>query len=103
MIAAADVLDGFLGGPEIFRDGELLMHAGVASLETIFEQYGRQLAELARADFDRAKAAASRFSRVEVRAMARLLVAQGLLSDRQPPEPTPEALMSAGITQQRNF
>ncbi|HEX6624445.1 MAG TPA: hypothetical protein VF064_12085 [Pyrinomonadaceae bacterium] len=103
MIAAADVLDGFLGGPEIFRDGELLMPAGVASLETIFEQYGRQLAELARADFDRAKAAASRFSRVEVRAMARLLVAQGLLSDRQPPEPTPEALMSAGITQPRNF
>ncbi len=28
MIAAADVLDGFLGGPEIFRDGELLMHRG---------------------------------------------------------------------------
>lgn len=101
MIAAADVLDGFIGGPEIFRDGELVMHAGFQSLDQIFELYGRELSAMARADFDRAKSAASRFSRVEVRAMARLLIAQGILSDRQPPELTPEAVMSAGITPTR--
>lgn len=84
MIAAADVLDGFLGGPEIFRSDELVMHAGLASLEGIFNQYGKELAELARADFERAAAAAARFQRLEVRTVARLLIAQGLLSDRKP-------------------
>lgn len=98
MIAAADVLDGFLGGPEIFRSGELVMHSGLASLEEIFNQYGKELAELARADFERAASAAARFQRTEVRTMARLLIAQGLLSDRKPTGPTPEALLS-GITQ----
>lgn len=93
MIAAADVLDGFLGGPEIFRSGELVMHSGLASLENIFEQYGKELAALARADFDRANSAAGRFQRTEVRTMARLLIAQGLLSDREPSGATPEELL----------
>lgn len=93
MIAAADVLDGFLGGPEIFRSGELVMHSGLASLEEIFDQYGKELAELARADFGRAAAAAARFQRLEVRTMARLLIAQGLLSDRQPAGLSPEELL----------
>lgn len=93
MIAAADVLDGFLGGPEIFRSGELVMHSGLASLENIFEQYGKELAVLARADFDRANSAAGRFQRTEVRTMARLLIAQGLLSDREPSGATPEELL----------
>jgi hypothetical protein len=93
MIAAADILDGFLGGPEIFRSDELVMHAGLASLEGIFNQYGKELAELARTDFERAASAAARFQRLEVRTMARLLIAQGLLSDRKPTGPSPEDLM----------
>jgi hypothetical protein len=97
MIAAADVLDGFVGGPEIFRNGELVMHSGLASLEMIFQQYGKELALLARADFDRARSTAARFQRVEVRTMARLLIAQGILSDRQPSEQSPEALLSGGV------
>jgi hypothetical protein len=92
MIAAADVLDGFLGGPEIFRSGELVMHSGLASFEGIFDQYGKELAELARADFERAAAAAARFQRTEVRTMARLLIAQGLLSDRRPEGQRPDAI-----------
>ncbi|HVF57394.1 MAG TPA: hypothetical protein VM934_14665 [Pyrinomonadaceae bacterium] len=97
MIAAADVLDGFMGGPEIFRNGELVMHSGLASLEMIFQQYGKELATLARVDFDRTRSVAARFQRVEVRTMARLLIAQGLLSDRQPQELSPEALLGGGM------
>lgn len=93
MIAAADVLDGFMPGPEIFRHGELVMHSGMVSLDMIFEMYGRELSALARADFDRANAAAARFQRQEVRTFARLLIAQGLLSDRKPSKLTPEMIV----------
>lgn len=96
MIAAADVLDGFMPGPEIFRHGELVMHSGMVSLDSIFEMYGRELSALARADFDRANAAAARFQRQEVRTFARLLIAQGLLSDRKPSKLTPEMIMGGG-------
>jgi len=101
MIAAVDVLDGFLGGPEIFRSDELVMHAGLASLEAIFNQYGKELAELARADFERAALAAARFQRIEVRTMARLLIAQGLLSDRKPLGQSPEDLLRSAVQVQQ--
>ncbi len=97
MIAAADVLDGFMPGPEIFRHGELVMHTGMIGLDSVFEMYGRELAALARADFDRANLAAGRFQRREVQTFARLLIAQGLLSDRKPADPSPESLMGGGI------
>ena len=98
MIAAADVLDGFLGGPEIFQDGELVMghRSGVPGLDSIFAQYGQQLAALARADFERTRSAAARFQRPEVRTMARLLIAQGLLTDRKP-ELGVRGLLSQGM------
>ena len=96
MIAAADVLDGFMGRGEFFRDGELVMSYGIASLETIYMSYGRELAALARADFDHARAAAAKFQRVEVRTMAKLLIAQGLLSDRQPSENFNDGLLAGG-------
>jgi len=97
MIAAADVLDGFMPGPEIFRNGELVMHTGMVGLDAVFEMYGRELAALARADFDRANLAAARFQRREVQTFARLLIAQGLLSDRKLPDPSPESIMGGGV------
>jgi hypothetical protein len=42
-------------------------------------KYGKAIAVLANADFDRSKAAADRFQRNEVRLMVRLLLAQALL------------------------
>ena len=47
-------------------------------------KYGKAIAALASADFDRTKAAADRFERNELRLMVRLLLAQALLrSDDQ--------------------
>lgn len=99
MIGALETLDGFLGGPDIFRDGELVLgrNAGLPSLDTVLRQYGNQLAALARADFDRTRSAAARFHRSEVRTMAQLLVAQGLLSDRRWPEPSAGEVMGRGV------
>ena len=42
-------------------------------------KYGKSVAALANADFDRTRAAADRFERIELRLMARLLLAQALL------------------------
>ncbi|HEX5707599.1 MAG TPA: hypothetical protein VFX96_09910, partial [Pyrinomonadaceae bacterium] len=99
MIGALDTLDGFLGGPELFRDGELLMgrNTGLPSIDAVLHQYGNQLAALARADFDRMRSAAARFHRPEVRIVARLLIAQGLLSDRGWSEPSAVGLMGRGV------
>ncbi|HYN83817.1 MAG TPA: hypothetical protein VER32_01100, partial [Pyrinomonadaceae bacterium] len=99
MIGALETLDGFLGGPELFRDGELVMgrNAGLPSLDAVLRQYGNQLAALARADFDRTRAAAARFHRPEVRTMAQLLIAQGLLSDQRWPDPSAGDVMGHGV------
>ncbi|HEV2705914.1 MAG TPA: hypothetical protein VGV59_08310 [Pyrinomonadaceae bacterium] len=97
MIAAADILDGFMGRGEVFREGELVMSYGMASLETIYLYYGRELSALARADFERALAAASKFQRPEVRTVAKLLIAQGLLSDREPLEQFNDGLLANGV------
>jgi hypothetical protein len=47
-------------------------------------KYGRAVAALANADFDRTKAAADRFQRPELRLMVRLLLAQALLRSDAP-------------------
>jgi hypothetical protein len=83
VISAAALLDKFGSGQaSIFRKGELIMHPGFMTASNMFNQYGRELGALARADFTRTKAIADRLQRSEVRLMARLLIAQSVLSDR---------------------
>ncbi len=77
LLAAAVVVDGF--GQESFREGELKPFGGYLWSELV-RQCAEQLAMLASIDFARARAAAGRFDRGEVRAIARMMVAQGVLS-----------------------
>lgn len=90
LIGAAAILDGFEYW-RYFRDGELMAQPGGVMMSLVF-QCAKDATELARTDFDRAKAVADRFQRAEVRLMARLHVAQGVLSAK---------LASASATQQR--
>ncbi|HJQ69907.1 MAG TPA: hypothetical protein VKA70_13090 [Blastocatellia bacterium] len=78
LIAAAAILDGFEYW-RYFREGELMAQSTGVMLSLVF-QCAKDATELARADFDRAKALADRFQRAEVRIMARLYAAQGVLS-----------------------
>jgi hypothetical protein len=82
LIAAASVLDGFEYW-RYFRDGELMSQAPGIMLSLVF-QCAKDTTELARADFDRAKGVADRFRRNEVRLMARIYVAQAVLSAKPP-------------------
>jgi hypothetical protein len=64
----------------IIKKGEILMqHSAMIPIDFAVFKYGKGVAALANADFERTRAAADRFERNELRLMARLLLAQALL------------------------
>ena len=64
------------------KKGELLMqNSGTNSPEYMLFRYGKAVVALANADFNRTRAAADRFERMELRLMMRLLLAQSLLEN----------------------
>lgn len=81
LFAAAAILDGF-DYARYFREGELVPQSS-GLLTTMAMQCVKDIALLAKNDFDRAKLAADRFQRSELRTLARLYVAEGVLSDKQ--------------------
>src|ERR1043166_2965681 len=81
MLAAAALLEKFGAGQGLFRKGEMILSPGMANLSGTYARYVKALAELARIDFDRTRADADRFHHEEVRLMARLVIAQSVLSD----------------------
>ena len=79
MSAAALVLDGF--GERTFQDGEFALQNG-STLGNIASQLMVALGTLATSNFDRAKAAAERIERPEVRISAYLSIAQQALGEQ---------------------
>ncbi|MFL6337170.1 MAG: hypothetical protein ACJ754_28050 [Pyrinomonadaceae bacterium] len=77
LMDAAEVVDGF--GQDAFREGELRAQQGGYIWNEMLSQCAQALALLARADFERAAAAAKKFRRTEARTTAQLLLAQNLL------------------------
>ena len=66
----------------VVKKGELLMqNSGAISPEYMVFKYGKAVIALANADFNRTRAAADRFERMELRLMMRLLLAQSLLEN----------------------
>ena len=57
----------------------ILDQAGILPLDFLLFKYGKGVAALAKADFNRTKALADRFDRNELRLMAQLFIVQGLL------------------------
>lgn len=76
MLSAAEVLNGF--EQQYYKQGELLSSS--SNLSGMLDSYDNELASLARTDFERAKNIAGSFQRREVRIMARLRIAQEILS-----------------------
>ncbi|HEX8136507.1 MAG TPA: hypothetical protein VF544_02845 [Pyrinomonadaceae bacterium] len=82
MLAAAALLEKFGAGPGLFRKGEMLLLPGMSNMGSTYTRFMKALTELSRVSFDRTRSTADRFSRDEVRLMARLIIAQSILSDR---------------------
>jgi len=73
------LLDKFIS-TGIIKKGEISMQgSAMFPIDFAVFKYGKSVAALANADFERTRAAADRFERIELRLMARLLLAQALL------------------------
>lgn len=79
---AAVTVDGFLTEEPLARDDELLLKPMFESVNDTLNENNEGLAALTRSDFDRTKATVDRLQRNELRIMARLLIAQSVLSER---------------------
>lgn len=82
LLAAGILLGEFFAEEEVVRDDELLIQPVSRMVETFQQQYGKDIAQLARADFARTRDAANTFQRLEVRLLARLAVAQSVLTEK---------------------
>lgn len=82
LLAAAAVLEKFGADRGLFAEGEFRTQTAMKYSGGLTSQFGKELASMARADFARTRALADRFLRDEARMMARLLIAQAILTDR---------------------
>lgn len=76
LLAAAVVLSGF--ETNVFRDGEMSLQGGSGLGDTV-RRYAQQIGRLAKTDYERSQALASRFQNAEPRIVARLAMVQVLL------------------------
>jgi len=93
LIGAGALLGGFFT-EQFVKDDEIQVGFMNSFIEMYMAQYSSELYALARDDFDRTKALADRFQRDEIRARARLLVIQSILS---PQTRSPRIVPSMGI------
>lgn len=80
LLAASAVVNGFEA--EVFREGELPLQGG-SELGNMVARFGWELGSLARVDFERSRMAADKFQLPESRLLAKLLIAQRVLSGEQ--------------------
>ncbi len=79
LVAAGSVIGSFIS-EEFVKDDEIVLEPVSEMLASFAGQYGNDLANLSRVDFDRTRAVAERFQRNEVRMVACLMVAQSILA-----------------------
>jgi hypothetical protein len=73
------LLDRVIKTGAIKKSEIILDQAGILPLDFLLFKYGKGVAALAKADFNRTKALADRFERNELRLMAQLFIVKGLL------------------------
>jgi hypothetical protein len=76
------LLDKVVKSGAVKKNEILLEQPGIMPLDFLLFKYGKGVAALAKADFNRTKALTERFERNELRLMAQLLVLKGLLESK---------------------
>ena len=74
------LLDRVVKTGAVKKNEVILEQPGIMPLDNLVFKYGKGVAALAKADFNRTRALAERFELPELRIMARLLIAKGILS-----------------------
>jgi hypothetical protein len=80
------LLDRVVNSGAVRKSEIILEQAGIMSLDFLALKYGKGVAALANVDFNRTRALADRFDRNELRLMAQLMIARGVLQ----PQPSGE-------------
>lgn len=96
LLAAAALLEKFGADRGFFKDGEFKMQTSWDYSYSFSTQYQKEMAALARADFARTRALADRFLRDEARLMARITLAQVILTDPQETKDQNEGAVGTG-------
>ena len=73
------LLDRVIKSGAVKKSEIILEQAGILPLDVLVLRYGKGVAALAKADFNRTRGLAERFDRNELRLMAQLLIVKGLL------------------------
>ena len=76
------LLDRVIKSGAVKKSEIILEQAGILPLDVLVLRYGKGVAALAKADFNRTRGLAERFDRNELRLMAQLLIVKGLLQPR---------------------
>jgi hypothetical protein len=85
-ISVLMLLDRVVKSGAVKKSEIILDQAGIMPLDFLVFRYGKGVAALAKADFNRTRALADRFDRNELRLLAQLLIVKGLLQPSAPPE-----------------
>jgi hypothetical protein len=96
LLAAAALLEKFGSDRGLFKEGEYRLSVSRYYSNSLTTQYAKELNALARADFGRTRALADRLQRDETRLMARLLIAQAVLSPPDESENDYRLVIGAG-------
>ncbi len=96
LLAAAAVLEKFGADQTLYKNNEFRMQASMNTGWGFTSKIGKELASLARFDFARTRALADRFQRDEARTMARLFIAQAILTNRPEKADKPAAMVASG-------
>lgn len=91
LIAAGTVLGGFIAGDELIRDDEIVLASTSGMIGPFTKEYGGDVRALVGADFNRLKADADRFQRVESRILAQLMIAGSILAPTENKTAAPRA------------
>jgi hypothetical protein len=80
------LLDRVVKSGAVKKSEIILDQAGIMPLDFLVFKYGKGVAALARADFNRTRALADRFDRNELRLLAQLLIVNGILQPANLPQ-----------------
>ena len=88
------LLDRVVKSGAVKKSEIVLEQPGIMPLDLLVFKYGKGVAALAKADFNRTKALADRFERNELRLMAQLMIVKGILQPETPTTPAPAVVQN---------
>jgi len=88
------LVDRVIKSGAIKKSEIVLEQPGIMPLDFLVFKYGKGVAALAKADFNRTRALADRFDRNELRVMAQLMIVKGILQPVTPTTPPPAVVQN---------